>query len=292
MRTDCSRRLAAAGAKTKRAHQAFVCRTRGLCLLKQLNARLKPWTQQQFLGLRLVSGSPLSRQRCYSQRAISHAAAVPCGDTPLDITLSYAVQTNIDQPIENIISYNNYECNTGGSATYTVDAGGSTFSDYFLKSSSNKPLSGLMIGTTHDLPGDAPGQQHLVLMTSSAWANAAAGIAFGALFPSTLEEEIISALQVFAQSEDQEVRNEAANTIGAFVIGQLSSAFFSLGAVIPGETTTSAFSVIAFSDGQIIGDGIASLATALPDNPVPTPALPFLIATGLIGLNLSRTRRH
>jgi hypothetical protein len=219
------------------------------------------------------------------------AAAVACGDSPLDISLTYAVNTTIGQPIENIVSWNNYECNGGGSGIYTIGAGGSTFADYFLKSSSNKPLNGLMIGTTHDLAGDAEGQEHLVLITNNAWASAAANIAFGTLFPSILEENIISALHVYATSNDQATLDAAASTIGGFVFGQLSAAFFNLGAVIPGTTTTSAFTVIAFSDGQIIGDGIASLTTALPDNPAPVPAPFMLVLAGMTALGLRRTQR-
>jgi hypothetical protein len=218
------------------------------------------------------------------------AAAVACGDSPLDISLAYSVSTNIGQPIENIISWNNYECNAGGSGAYTVGAGGSTFPDFFLKSSSNKPLNGLMIGTTHDLAGDAEGQEHLVLITNNAWASAAANIAFGTLFPSTLEENLISALHVWATTNDQDAFTAASNTISNFVFGELSTAFFNLGAVIPGTTTTSAFSVIAFSDGQIIGDGIASLTTALPDNPAPVPAPFLLVLAGMTALGLRRTR--
>jgi hypothetical protein len=218
------------------------------------------------------------------------AEAAACGDSPLDISLGYSVSTSIGQPIENIISWNNYECNAGGSGTYTIAAGGETFPDLFLKSSSNKPINGLMIGTTHDLEGDAEGQEHLVFITNTAWASAAANIAFGTLFPSTLEENLIAALHVWATTSDQDAFTAASNTISSFVFGELSTAFFTLGAVIPGTTTTTDFSVIAFSDGKVIGGGIASLTTALPDNPAPVPAPVLLVLAGLTALGLRRAQ--
>ncbi len=240
------------------------------------------------LGGRLVRGiSSIAMALLTVSAGAVHAVA--CGDTPLDITLRYDVTTRINQPIENIVSWNTYDCNAGGSGIYTVGGNGGSFSDYFPKSSSNKPLTGLMIGTTHDLVGDAEGQEHLVLMTNNAWASSVAGIAFGTLFPTILEEDVIAALHVYATSNVQSELEAAVAVFGGFVFGQLNSAFFNLGAVIPGTTTTSNFSVVAFSDGAIIGTGIANLTTAFPDAPVvPVPGVAMLLLAGFAGLSVQR----
>jgi hypothetical protein len=218
-----------------------------------------------------------------SAASMSQAAVVACGSSPLDITLSYDVTTAIDQSVDNILSYNQYVCNAGGSGLYTVSAGGSTFADYFPKSSSNAPLSTLQLGVTHDLPGDTPGQQHLVLMVDNAWAAASAGISFGTLFSGASEDDVIAALNAFA---DFDTTNDdaASQIVGGFAFGPAISAFYNLGAVVPGATTTSDFTVFLATNGQIIGTGIASLTTALPDNNVPIPGTLFLLASGLLAL--------
>ncbi len=218
---------------------------------------------------------------------LSHAAV--CGSTPLDITQSYSFVTTIDQPIENIVSYGVFECNSGGSGIYSVGAHGGSFDGYFPESSSNKPLSGLMIGTTHDLAGDPAGQRHIVLATSNAWAQSVVGNAFSTLFPNTSETAVIDALYVFATSNDPAELDAAVAVFGAFVFGELTNAFFNVGAVIPGQTTTSPFSVVTFNDASIIGTGIASLTTALPPDPVvPVPGVAVLLLAGFAALRLQK----
>lgn len=237
-----------------------------------------------------VRSAVLALLGCASLSFGSSAHAVA---QPQDIHLSYDVTTTIDQPITDVITYNTYVQNSGSWWPASVPAGGGTIVDPFPKSSANEPLSGLILGIVTNLPGDADGQQHLVLGEDSTAAQASVGIAWGTLFPNYTEEQIIADVAEVAGVQRTDANatqwDAAANELNTFTQTDAKSNWFSLGAVVPGSTTLSNFSVIAFSNGQQIGTGVANLKTDAPV--VPEPSTLSLILAGCMGVAFA-TRRH
>ena len=115
-----------------------------------------------------------------------------------DIQLSYTINptpgTTFSSNVYDIVAFNTYAQpgNTGASwGGTTVASTGGTYVDYNLKSSTNMPLTGLLLG----LVNDTNGNPHLALMISNTAAAAATGIPFATLFPNTPETQIITSLQ-------------------------------------------------------------------------------------------------
>lgn len=244
-------------------------------------------------ALRLALGTAI-----FATAAWAQASVAPL----LNIHLSYDVTTSIAQPITQIMTFNQYaDGNTGVWWPDSVNAGGGTISDPFAKSSDNRPLAGLMLGLTQDLPGDAVGQQHVVIMMDNSAAAAARNIAWGTLFRNNTEESILAAVALVAGVTRTDANgtewDAALNRLFGFVNGdiltgiqvggQAKSAFFSLGDVVAGSTSFTNFSVMAFSNGQLIGTGTAGLNTA-PATAVPEPGSMALVLLGLPLLALRR----
>jgi hypothetical protein len=160
-----------------------------------------------------------------------------------------------------------------GSATWPFtasDCGGSgcttTLTNPFP--SDSPVLSAVLIGITQDLPGDAPGQQHLVLFSNQAFAAAANGVDWSTLFPNTDEDQLIADVELATSGQDYATIQPGFDGLGAF-LGQNDltvpgiaqdgdgtnygntgdSVYFNIGDPI---------SVVAFSTGQIIGTGTSS----------------------------------
>jgi len=210
------------------------------------------------------------------------AAPAARADDPQDIQLSYTVQLDRPGPaITRLMTFNNYANGGGVWWAAEVPAGETqwTITDPFLKSSANAPLSALLLGLVQDLPGDAAGQQHVVLMMDSAAAAAATNVAWGTLFRNTSEAQLIAAIELATSGQDGPLIDPAFDILSAFVDGdatsgilvppgQALSAWFTLGTVVPGSTTFSGFTVMAFSDGQVLGSGqalVTGLALAVPE---------------------------
>jgi len=227
--------------------------------------------------------------------ACSLMAITPArADDPLDIQLSYTVTTAGNLPaITNIVTFNSYASGGTGSwwaSTVPANSVSTTIADPFWKSSANAPIDALMLGLVQDLPGDAPGQKHMVLMMSEAAATAATSIAWGTLFTSTNEATLIGNLEVATSGQDWPVIEADVTALYAFANGDARvgvlgpgglpiDSWFSLGGVVPGATTTGNFTVLAFSDGQVLGQGVASLSTLAP---VPEPGGVVLLLVGLL----------
>lgn len=224
-------------------------------------------------------------------------------DEPLDIHLSYTVSTDGTLPdITRIVTFNSYANGGTGAWWASMVPGGATttlIDDPFLKSSANAPLDGLMLGLVQDLAGDPPGQKHMVLLMSSAAADLSANIAWGTLFANTNETELIANLELATSGQDFSIIEPGLNALYAFALGDArtgvlgpggvaTDAWFSLGMVSPGATTTSSFKLVAFSSGQIIGEGIASLQTL---SPVPEPEGGVLLMVGLLVVSMAARRR-
>ena len=143
------------------------------------------------------------------------------------------------------------------------------------------------MGLATGLPGDASGQQHVVLLTNTAFANSAANIAWGTLFPHTLEPTLITDLQTaFAPNSNPNstTLNNAVNDMYTFGYGTGDAVTGPNGPInfTPGAN----FSIIAFSGGKIIGQGTSYQVAAVPE-----PGEWALMASGLGLLGFIAIRR-
>ncbi|THD61087.1 MAG: PEP-CTERM sorting domain-containing protein [Phenylobacterium sp.] len=132
-----------------------------------------------------------------------------------------------------------------------------------------------MLGVTSDLPGDAPGQQHVVVFSNDTFAANATGIDFDTIFPTTDEETLINDLA----TDNTGDLNTFFNSYEAQGTSPNGSMTFNVG---------DSFTAIAFSDGQIIGTGSSALVAGVPE-----PASWALMIVGLGGMGaMLRTRRR
>lgn len=145
----------------------------------------------------------------------------------------------------------------------------------------------MMLGVATDLPNQAPGQKHVVLFMNDDAASNVAGIAWGTIFTTTLEEQLIDAIERAVVDFDDE---EAWNFIEEFTDVAAKNANVGPGG-LPGSIwfgPNADFSIVAFSEGQVIGSGTSSFDTEFV--PVPEPAT--LAALGLGAVGLLRRRKH
>jgi hypothetical protein len=206
-----------------------------------------------------------------------------------DIKLTYEVTTSIDQPIETVITLNTYVNGSGMWWPSSVGAGGGLIDDPFTKSSENRPLTGLILGLTSNLPGDAAGQKHVVMGLDSGAAAGLQNIAWGTTFTAYTEEAIANDIYNVAGisraadgTPEAAIWDAAINELGAFAndtTGGAGQLWFKLAVTQPGETKTSNFSVMAWTDGQQIGTGVATVTQAVPE--------PESYALGLAGLGVA-----
>lgn len=230
--------------------------------------------------------------------AAARANVVSDCSQPLDVHLSYTVNNGLDVPITDVITFNRYAVCTGPGSWWpsSAAAGSSTIVDPFTKSSSNMPQQGLMLGLATGLPGDAQGQVHVVAMVDPTAAAAAEGIAWGTTFLNTLEDRIAADLMLTMRTDratlsgaEAEAWDAALTDLYSFVLGDAASMWFALPAdPQPGTTTTSDFSVVAWSDGRIVGSGQAALTFDAAQVPAPSP----LALAGLPLVLLAWTRRR
>ena len=187
-----------------------------------------------------------------------------------------------------------FEFNEGGSSvtnSFFVPADSETLiTNPFVE---NSPVTGaFLLGVTSNLASDdgTADQSHLVVFSNDKFASSAQDIAFGTLFPNTNETSIINALEVIGQDPPGGDVNSAENTLGNFQFGDAEnspngSVTFQLG---------DPFQEVAFSGGQIIGNGV-SFATPAPVaiSAAPEPSTWLLMFAGIggIGLMLRRAQK-
>ena len=150
----------------------------------------------------------------------------------------------------------------------------------------DRATSALILGITHDLPGDAAGQKHIVLAMDPHAASLAEHIAWGTLFRTTLEDSLIADLQNYvnpdpaiAQSALQHVNNYAfgdATTGILDALAQSNTAFFNPNAGV--------FTIESWSDGTILGTGTVTVI------PVPEPVGVGALTLGCVAI-LHRRKR-
>jgi PEP-CTERM motif len=227
-------------------------------------------------------------------------------------TNSYTIDlTGIASPVTNILMQevpgtccgqrmNYLDPNSGIAAASQV----TTINDPFLLDSATTVAFG--IGIVQDLPGDASGQQHLVMFMNSDATALATGLDWSALFPTVDEDQTIANLQlatsgglnwgnsfdILAPGLDSSIdfMNSLASPNGLLGPGGVyTSPYFDVPA--PG-TPASDFEVVAFSTGQVIGTG-SVVQSAINTSPVPEPSSFFLFGSLVLvgGVWRSRVRQ-
>lgn len=179
----------------------------------------------------------------------------------------------------------------GGSSTWAFTA----FGDPSAPRTTviNNPFEGsrptaesFLIGLTKDLPGDAEGQEHVVLFMDDTAADLARHIAWGTLFRSTLEQDVIDAIKLGTSGQDFPIVLPGINFLSDFANGDGTTGILNPQGV-PRPVwfaTGGTFSVMSFSDGLQIGSGISRIT------PTPEPSSLALAGIGTLGL-LARLRR-
>ncbi len=198
---------------------------------------------------------------------------------------NYLTNINLGQPVTNIMIAEQHE--SGGAITWAFQANGNGQtlitnpfpSDVLYQNA-------VLIGLVQDLVGDPPGQKHVVLFMNNQAASNVQNIAWGTIFLNTFEQDVIADLELATSGQDWEIIQpgldgvsnflEAAKSAQVGPNGTDGSIWFDIG---------SSFSVVAFSDGQIIGDGESYLET------VPEPASLAALGIGAVAL-LRRKRKH
>jgi len=168
--------------------------------------------------------------------------------------------------VTNIIMFENGDSYGGTTWRFDVyDRGGSGCTSTLTNPFTSPALitSALLLGITQDLPNDAPEQQHVVIFGNQTFAGAANGVDWRALFPNTDEDQLIADIQLATSGQDFATIQPGFDGISAFVNGDGSnygntgnSIYFNVGDPI---------SVVAFSNGQIIGTGTSSSDPVAPE---------------------------
>ncbi len=240
--------------------------------------------------------------------ALSSVPLVSLADT-FSYSNSYTIDlSGISSPVTNILiqevpgtccgqRMNYLDPNSGIAAASQV----TTLTDPFLLGAPTTLALG--IGVVQDLPGDAPGQQHLVMFMNADASALADGLDWGALFPSVDEEQTISDLQlatsgglnwgnsfdVLESGLDSSISfmNSLASPNGLLGPGGVyTSPYFDVPAA---GSPASDFVAVAFSTGQIIGSG-SVVQTAVDLTPAPEPSSFFLLGSLVLAGGFCRSR--
>lgn len=198
---------------------------------------------------------------------------------------NYLTNVQVGQPVTNIMMAEEYD--GGGGMTWAFQANGS--GQTLLTNPFAKPFpyqSAVLIGLVQDLVGDPPGQKHVVLFMNNQAASNVQNIAWGTIFLDTLEQQLIADIELATSGQDWPIIEPGLQGVSDFLQaaksaqvgpnGTSGSIWFDIG---------SSFSVVAFSDGQIIGDG-ESYHEAVPE-----PASLAALGIGAIAL-LRRKRKN
>jgi hypothetical protein len=151
------------------------------------------------------------------------------------------------------------------------------------------PTTALLMGIATDFPGDAPGQQHVVLMMNPFAAALSQHIAWGTLFRNTLEEDLIAAIQLATSGQDFPIITPGLDSVSAFAHGDAGDGILGPGGIPQSAwfTPGGAFSVMGFSDGQLIGIGASDVTVAAPE-----PATIVYLSLALLAFPLLKRRRR
>jgi hypothetical protein len=166
-----------------------------------------------------------------------------------------------------------------GSATWPFSASdGQRISNPFPTSAPVQ--STIMLGVAQNLPGDPDGQKHVVIGMDDTAASLSQGIAWGTLFRNTLEANVLDDIEAATSGGAWEVVTPALDRLGVFLDGDATTGILGPGGASQTAwfATEGTFSVMAFSDGQLLGTGTGSVEA------VPEPASLAVLGLGALAL--------
>jgi hypothetical protein len=183
-------------------------------------------------------------------------------------------------------------------APLTATSGNTTVIDMSFFNYTTPVLEAVMLGLVQDLPNDAAGQKHVVIVMNSEAAAKVNNIAWGTLFTDTLESTVLSNIEIATGvgNYTQQERDAARQALIAFANGPMKNVpslgpFNTPGSMwfeYVGFNTNINFNVVAFTEGKLIGEGFALQTVTV----VPEPASALLLAGGALIAGLrSRTRK-
>ena len=215
--------------------------------------------------------------------AASHASAVALGPVfpaaPTDgCGQNFCDYFSFTSPyaISDIVRFN-VDNNSSGGMGWGFDGTAAGENDNVLSYGSPNGINNVFF---MGLADEGDGQAHVVLFSNSAFAANAAGQDWSVAFADTAEATVASDLQtLYDPSASSDASNAALNTLYnfAYVDGAVGGP---LGGV--SFTPNGSFSVIAYSNGTVIGSGYASEVTAAV--PEPQSLAMVLAGAGLVGM--------
>jgi hypothetical protein len=208
---------------------------------------------------------------------VTAAPAVAQCASPQPFLINYQVNA-LEYEVRSIAMFQGVQgCYGGITNSFFASPGPSLITDPFTKT--NRIESTFMLGVATDINDGEDGQDHLVIFGNTNWASGAQNIAFGTLFPQVLEANVIGALlAIGGATTDPDELNAAVTTLFDFYDYQFGapggSVAFAMG---------DAFSIVAFSDGRLIGDGISFATPVGPAVPEPASWAMLIAGFGLVG---------
>lgn len=204
------------------------------------------------------------------------------------VTVRYELTTTVGE-IADILLYTRYLHPTQGPFddfwTFSVPAGGGSITDPRTHDLSLDPRAALLLGVL-EVGGGAPARGVVMMDAAVADAIVANGSDFADTFGiwSGTTGSFVGELQS-AASLTYPTRNAATDALNQFASENARRSWFELAVAKLGTTTVSNFKLVAFSTGEIVGEGSA-FVTAVPE-----PGTWALMLAG-IGLVSLRARRR
>jgi hypothetical protein len=209
------------------------------------------------------------------------------------VTVRYEIVTSVG-PITDVFLYTRYEHPSQGPFNdywaLSLPAGGGTIVDPQAHDLSFEPRAALMLGVL-EAGGSLPARGVLMMDATAADTIVANGWSFADAFGtwSGATGSFVGDLRLAAALPYPE-RNDATNALNQFAsenarFGRAGNSWLELATVRPGETTVSGFKLVAFSTGEIVGEGRA-FVTAVPE-----PGAWILMLVG-VGMVAGRARRR
>ncbi len=232
----------------------------------------------------LLKDLTYSKGRALALAAVLSAAGIASAQT--QFFTSYDVNMTKDFAVSNIMMLESFQ--NHGAATWAFGVGGIGVTTLNNPFASDEPCQmSLLIGLAHDLPGDAEGQKHMVIMMDPLAAQLSNHIAWGTLFRNTREEDLIANLELATSGQDWPIIQPGLDGVGAWANGDAQTGILGPGGVVQTAwfSTTGAFTVVAFSDGDIVGDGQGHVTA------VPEPASMAVMGVGVLALLRRRNKR-
>lgn len=208
-----------------------------------------------------------------------------CGNAAAEVqyVTSYTATLDTGQPVTNIMMFEEGEGFGSSTWAFSMDGQGtSTITNPFP--ANDIVQQSLLIGIVEDLISDpsavpsAVSQKHIVLFMDDNAAALSNHIAWGTLFPSTLEEQLIADLELATSGQDWPIIQPGLDGVDAFVYGDART-----GILAPGGIPTSAwfatggtFTVMLWSDGTVVGSGTSAITQ------VPEPMSMILMGVGAL----------